>query len=116
MGKNKVQSIDEVTEKMGYDSTLDVTALENMIVNDFNRKLDLGREIKKIIIKHKIPTTSLRNEFAEALEVFENYGKDEVVKETQLKKNNRVGSVFKRLYNGYKLCNLKKKCFVTLIY
>ncbi len=116
MGKNKVQSIDEVTEKMGYDSTLDVTGLENMIVNDFNRKLDFGREIKKIIIKHKIPTTSLRNEFAEALEVFENYGKDEVVKETQLKKNNRVGSVFKRLYNGYKLCNLKKKCFVTLIY
>ena len=33
MEKRKPQSIDEVMEKIGDDSTLDVTVLENMIVN-----------------------------------------------------------------------------------
>ncbi len=77
MEKHKPHSVDEVTEKIGNDSKVDVVVLENMILNDFNMKIDLGREIEKIIIKHKIPSISLRNEFVEALKVFKNYRGDE---------------------------------------
>ncbi len=47
--ENKPKPIDEVTEKVEYNSTLDVTALKNNIVwkaNGYQRKLELGREIK----------------------------------------------------------------------
>ena len=72
--ENKPQPIDEVTEKVEFNSTLDVTALENMIVEDikeYHRKLELGREIKLIINRIKAPTLGLRKEHAEALELFE---------------------------------------------
>ena len=80
MGRNKVKSNDEVREKIEYNSTLEVALLENMIVNDFKWKLEVGREIKKIIVKHRIPQTSLRNEFVEALGVFENYSQEKGLK------------------------------------
>ena len=73
MRRNKAKSNDEVTEKIEYHSTLDVAALEYMIVNDFKWKLEVGREIKKNIVKDRIQETSLRNNFVEALGVFENY-------------------------------------------
>ena len=34
--ERKPQQIDEVTEKVEYNSTLDVAALKNMIVGDIN--------------------------------------------------------------------------------
>ena len=42
--ENKPQSIDEVTEKIEYHSTVDVAALKNNIVwkaNEYQRKLEL---------------------------------------------------------------------------
>jgi hypothetical protein len=75
--ERKPQQIDEVTEKVEYNSTLNVTALKNMIVGDINeyqRKLELGREIKEIVQEMKAPTLGLRREHAEALELFENRG------------------------------------------
>ena len=38
-------------KKIGNDSKVDVAVLENMILNDFNMKIYLGREIKKIQFK-----------------------------------------------------------------
>ena len=55
-------SIDLVTEKIEYHSSVDVVALENEIVrgsNEYQRKLELGREIKQIVLKNQIPTASL---------------------------------------------------------
>ena len=60
-----------------YHSTLDVAALENIAVensNEFKRKLEIGRELKAIIVKRKIMKASLQKDHAEALELFENHG------------------------------------------
>ena len=55
------------------DSTVDVVALENEIVNEYHRKLDLGREIKRIVEENNVPLKSLNKERMEALELFEEY-------------------------------------------
>ena len=75
--ENKPYSIDVVTEKIEYHSTVDVVALENEIVwsaNEYRRKLELGREIKQIVLKLHAPIACLDKEKMEALELFEEYG------------------------------------------
>ena len=53
---------------------LDVVALENEIIseiNEYQRKLELGRGIKEIVLKLNAPTAGLSAEHREALELFE---------------------------------------------
>ena len=72
--EKKPNSIDQVTE---YNSTIDVVALKNNIkgeVNEYKRKLEYGREIKKILHKLNAPTACLPKDMMEALELFENHG------------------------------------------
>ena len=67
-------SVDEVTEKNGYHSTLDVIALKTSIledINEYQRKLELGREVKRIVNELNTQKVGLRKEFVEALELFE---------------------------------------------
>ena len=67
-------SVDEVTEKNGYHSTLDVKALKTSIlgdINEYQRKLELGREVKRIVNELNTQKVGLRREFVEALELFE---------------------------------------------
>ena len=68
--EKKTNSIDQVTE---YNSTLDVVDLENEIVNEYHRKLDLGRKIKRIVEENNIPLQSLNKEKMDALKLFEEY-------------------------------------------
>ena len=68
--------VDEVTERIYYHSSLDVVALKNNIVEDINeyqRKLELGREVKRIVLELNAPTTCLSKENMEALELFEKH-------------------------------------------
>ena len=78
--ENKPYSIDVVTEKIEYDSTVDVVALESEIVNEYPRKLELGRKIKKIVQELNVPLASLDKEKMEALELFENHGQVKEIK------------------------------------
>ena len=60
-----------------YDYNVNVTALKNSIkeeLNVYQRKLELGREIKQIVQELNAPTASLDKEKMEALELFENHG------------------------------------------
>ena len=73
-------SFDEVTEKIGYHSTLDVVALKNNIledINEYQRKLELGREVKRIVKELNKPEVGLRREFVEALEIFSKHEYEE---------------------------------------
>ena len=73
----------EVTEKIEYKSKLDVVALKNSIIseiNEYERKLELGREVKRIVLELNASTAGLSVEHAEALELFENSGKVKDVK------------------------------------
>ena len=73
----------EVCEKIEYQSTLDMAALKNSIVgqiNEYERKLELGRGIKEIVLELNASTAGLSKGFAEALELFENSGKVKDVK------------------------------------
>ena len=75
-------SVDEVTERIDYHTldTLDVIALKNNIVedrNEYQRKLEMGRGIKKILQKLHAPITCLRREFVEALEIFSRHEYEE---------------------------------------
>ena len=73
----------EVCEKIEYESKLDVVDLENSIVseiNEYQRKLELGREVKRIVLKLNAPTAGLSKEKMEALELFENRGQVKDVK------------------------------------
>ena len=66
----------EVSEKIEYHSTVDEAALENKLeedANEFMRKLELGRVIKKIMIRRKIMKVSLSEGYKEALELFEKH-------------------------------------------
>ena len=57
-------------------TTLDVVAKENIVAKDsieFMRKLELGRVIKKIMIRRKIMKVSLSEGYKEALELFEKH-------------------------------------------
>ena len=72
--EKKPNSIDQVTE---YNSTIDVIALKNSIMKgakEYQRKLELGREIEQIVLKNNVPTARLSKEKMEALELFENRG------------------------------------------
>ena len=73
----------EVCEKIEYHFTLDMVALENSIVsniNEYNRKLELGRGINEIVLKLNVPTDGLSKEQMEALELFQNRGQVKDVK------------------------------------
>ena len=73
----------EVCEKIEYQSTLDMTALKNSIVgqiNEYERKLELGRGIKEIVLELNAPTACLSAEHREALELFEKHGQANDVK------------------------------------
>jgi hypothetical protein len=73
----------EVCEKIEYQSTLDVVALENEVIseiNEYERILELGRVIWKIITEENIMKASLSKGFAEALELFEKHGQVKDVK------------------------------------
>ena len=62
---------------------MNVTALKNSIkgeVNEYRRKLELGREIKQIVQELNVPTASLSKEKMEALELFENCGQVKEIK------------------------------------
>ena len=75
--RKKPNSIDVVTEKMEYHSTVDVAALKNKIVREgieYQRKLELGKKIKEIVLELNIPTASLDKDKMEALELLENCG------------------------------------------
>ena len=72
--------VDEVTERIDYHSTLDVIALKNSIVGDINeyeRKLELGREVKRIVKELNTPKVGLRREFVEALQIFSRHEYEE---------------------------------------
>ena len=65
-----------------YHCTINVTALENSMMNELNeyqRKLELGREIKAIALKRDMPRACLSKERMEALELFENQGQDKEI-------------------------------------
>ena len=75
--EKKPYSIDGVTGKIEYHSTVDDVAFENKIVrggNEYQRKLELGRKIKQIVLKNQIPTASLDKDEKDALELFEKHG------------------------------------------
>ena len=81
--EKKTNSIDEVTEKIEYNSTVDVAALKNKIVwcgIEYQWKLELGREMKEIVLDLNIPTASLDRDDMEALESFENRGQVKEIK------------------------------------
>ena len=72
--EKKQCSIDDVTE---YNSNVNVVALKNKIVRgviEYQRKLELGREIKEIVHELNAPIASLDKADMEALELFENHG------------------------------------------
>ncbi len=78
----------EVCEKIEYKSKLDVVALKNSIVseiNEYQRKLELGREVKRIVLELNAPTAGLSKEKMEALELFENRGQVKDVKLVELR-------------------------------
>ena len=59
-----------------YHCTINVTALKHEIVHakdEYQKKLELGREIKKIVQELDVPITCLDKEKIDALELFENY-------------------------------------------
>ena len=65
-----------VTEKIEYNSTIDVAALKNEIVqcdNEYQTKIEFGREIKKIVQELNVNIASLDKEKIDALELFENH-------------------------------------------
>ena len=74
--EKKPYSMDVVTEKIDYHSKVDDLALKNKIVrsvNEYRRKLELGREIKKIVQELNVNIASLDKEKIDALELFENH-------------------------------------------
>ena len=76
----KPLSVDEVTEKIQYQSTLDVVALKNSVMyesNEFMQKFELGRELMRIITEENIMKACLSKEKMEALEIFSNYEYEE---------------------------------------
>ena len=73
----------EVYEKIEYTSKLDVVALKNEIIseaNEYERKLELGREVKQIVLELNVSTACLSKEKIEALELFNNRGQVKDVK------------------------------------
>ena len=75
--EKKPISADQVTEKIENQFKLDVVALENEIIseiNEYQRKLELGREVKRIVLELNAPTAGLSKENMEALELFEKHG------------------------------------------
>ena len=81
--KEVTQLQKEVCEKIGYPSTLDVVALKNSVMYQsgvFMRKLELGRELMRIITEENIMKACLSKENMEALELFEKHGQANDVK------------------------------------
>ena len=63
-----------------YHSTLGVIVLKNNIledINEYQRKLELGREVKRIVKELNTPKVGLRREFVEALEIFSKHEYEE---------------------------------------
>ena len=66
-----------VTGTIEYHCTIDVAALKNEIVqgdNEYQNKLELGREIKKIVQELNVNIASLDKEKMDALQLFECHG------------------------------------------
>ena len=60
-----------------YHCTINVTAMKNEIMNaedEYQKKLALGREIKKIIQELNVNIACLPMDMMEALQLFENHG------------------------------------------
>ena len=56
---------------------MDVATLKNKIVwkvNEYQRKLELGKKIKQIVQKVNVPKACLDKENMEAMELYENHG------------------------------------------
>ena len=65
-----------VTGTIEYHCTIDVAALKNEIVqgdNEYQNKLELGRQIKKIVQELNVPITSLDKEKMDALQLFDSH-------------------------------------------
>ena len=74
--ENKPESINVVTEKIDYHSTVDVTTLKNNIVwrvNEYQRILELCREVERIV-QELNTSTDEDKELMDALELYENNG------------------------------------------
>ena len=59
-----------------YHCTINVTAVKNEIMHaedEYQKKLELGREIKKIVQELNVNIASLDKEKMEALQLFENH-------------------------------------------
>ena len=68
---------------MEKHTAVDEAALKNSIVgqiNEYERKLELGRGIKEIVLELNAPTACLSAEHREALELFEKHGQANDVK------------------------------------
>ena len=66
--RKKQCSIDDVNEKIEYNSTIDD---ENKIMrcsNEYKRKLELGRKVKDILLKNDVATGCLEKGEMEDLE------------------------------------------------
>ena len=84
--EKKPYSIDVITEKIDYHSKVDDLALKNKIVqggNEYRRKLELGREIKKIVHELHAPTASLDKEDMAAFKLFEKHGDVKEIKDVE---------------------------------
>ena len=60
-----------------YHCTINVTAMKNEIMNaedEYQKKLALGREIKKIVQELNVNIACLPMDMMEALQLFENHG------------------------------------------
>ena len=60
-----------------------MTALKNKVIsemNEYERKLELGRGIKEIVLELNAPTAGLSAEHREALVLFEKHGQANDVK------------------------------------
>ena len=74
--ENKSTPIGEGMGEMEDNSTVDVVALEKMILhnwNAFRRKLEMGKEIKRIVEEKKVPKVCLDKGQMQALKLHEEW-------------------------------------------
>ena len=74
--ENKPKTYGEGVGEMEDNSTLDVVALEKMILsnwNAFRRKLEMGKEIKRIVEEKKVPKVCLDKGQMQALKLHEEW-------------------------------------------
>ena len=82
---------------------MDVAALKNNIVwkaNEYQRKLELGKQIKQIVQELNVTIASLDREKMEALELFENRGQVKEIKQIVRELNAPTKSLDKEKYGS----------------